>query len=225
MKLFNEDCLKRLKEIETESVDLVVTDPPYKLTPRGNGSSSGGMFQKKQVNSGLVFKQNAVNIEDWIDEVYRVLKPNSHCYIMTNNRNIYHFLDVIDKSKFHFIKNLIWFKDNKITSQSYMSQFEYIIMCRKGGHRKINDCGTSDVLSFANKKVTRDEANKAIHDTEKPVGLMKVLVENSSNENDVVLDPFMGVGSTGVACKELNRDFIGIEVDESYFNVAETRLK
>ena len=100
------------------SVDLIITDPPYKITARGNGGNSGGMFQKKEVNNGKVFKNNDIDIVDWLPEFYRILKPNSHCYIMTNNKNITHYLDVIDKSDFHFIKNLIWVKDNKIMGQT-----------------------------------------------------------------------------------------------------------
>lgn len=65
---------------------------------------------------------------------------------------------------------------------------------------------------------------KKKHPTEKPVELMKILIENSSNKNDVVIDPFMGVGATGIACKELNRNFIGIELDENYFNIAKERI-
>ena len=65
---------------------------------------------------------------------------------------------------------------------------------------------------------------KNLHDTEKPVDLMKILVENSSDEGDVVLDPFMGIGSTGIACKKLNRNFMGIELDEKYFNIAKERI-
>lgn len=79
------------------------------------------MFQKKEVNNGKVFKVNDLDIEDWLPEFYRVLKDGTHCYIMTNNKNITHYLSVINSSPFHFIKNLIWVKDNKIMGQTYMS--------------------------------------------------------------------------------------------------------
>lgn len=222
-KLYCGDSLELLKSIDDESIDLVVTDPPYKITARGNGGNSGGMFQKKEVNNGKVFEHNDINIEDWIEEIYRVLKQDTHCYIMTNNKNIFHYLQEVDKTKFHYIKNLIWVKDNKIMGQTYMSQFEYIIMIRKGKHKRINNCGTSDVLNIPNKKL-KDENNKTIHDTEKPVDLMKILIENSSNEGDIVLDPFMGIGSTCIASKILNRQYIGFELDENYYNIANNRL-
>ena len=223
--LYKGDCLEVMKDIPNESVDLVVTDPPYKITARGNGGNSGGMFQKKEVNSGKVFKNNDIDISDWINDIYRILKPQSHCYIMTNNKNIYHYLDIINnKSEFNYIKNLIWVKDNKIMGQTYMSQFEYIIMLRKGSHKRINNCGTSDVLNVLNKKLKGSDG-KTIHDTEKPVDLMKILIENSSKENEVVYDPFMGIGSTGIATLQLNRKFIGIELDDTYFQVAKDRIE
>ena len=224
IKLYNGNCLELMKLIPDKSIDLILTDPPYKITARGNGGNSGGMFQKKEVNNGKVFKVNDLEIEDWLPEFYRVLKDGTHCYIMTNNKNITHYLSVIDSSLFHFIKNLIWVKDNKIMGQTYMSQFEYVIMLRKGKHKRINDCGQSDVLQIPNKKMKNLEG-KTIHDTEKPVKLNEILIANSSNEGETVLDPFMGVGSCGVACINTNRNFIGIELDEEYYNIAKEKIE
>ena len=104
-----------------------------------------------------------------------------------------------------------------------MSQFEYILFFRKGKGKKINKCGTADILNVPNKK-TKGEDGKNIHDTEKPIELMKILIENSSQEGELVLDPFLGVGATAMACKELNRDYIGIELDEKYYNIACKRV-
>jgi site-specific DNA-methyltransferase (adenine-specific) len=213
-------------------VDLIITDPPYKITARGNGGTSGGMFQKKEVNNGRLFKKNDLEIQDWLPKFYNLLEDESHCYIMTNNKNITQYLKAINemyfnddkKQKFHFVKNLIWVKDNKIMGQSYMSQFEYIIMLRKGKHKKINNCGDSDVIYAKNKKL-KDEDNKTIHDTEKPVEVMETLIKNSSNEGDTVADFFYGIGATPVACKKLNRFFIGCEIDDKYFEKTVKRLR
>ena len=218
------DCLELMSNIRNDSIDCIITDPPYRITSRGNGGNSGGMFQKKEVNNGKVFQTNNLEIEDWLPELYRVLKPQSHCYIMTNNKNITHYLNAINNSKFHFIKCLIWVKDNKIMGQTYMSQFEFVITCRKGGHKRINDCGTSDVLQIPNKKL-KDKNGKTIHDTEKPILLNEILISNSSNKGDWILDPFMGIGSCGMACVNTNRNFIGYELDEKYFNIAKERLE
>ena len=94
----------------------------------------------------------------------------------------------------------------------------------EGSHKRINNCGTSDVLQISNKKM-KDENNKTIHDTEKPVELTDILVGNSSNEGDTVFDPFMGIGGCGVSCEKLGRKFIGVELDEKYFKIAKNRIQ
>ena len=104
-----------------------------------------------------------------------------------------------------------------------MSQFEYILFFRKGKGVKINNCGTSDILSIPNKK-KKDASGNNLHDTEKPVELMKILIENSSNKGQIVLDPFMGIGSTGIACIKADRKFIGIELDPRYFEIAKNEM-
>ena len=222
--LYCGDCLDILKSLSDESVDLLVTDPPYKVTSRGCNGNSGGMFKKSINKKGMVFEHNNIDCEIYAPEFYRILKDGSHCYVMTNHTNLIHMLNTFTSVGFHFIKSLIWNKGNKIMGQYYMSQFEYILFFRKGKGVQINNCGTSDILSIPNKK-TKDKQGQNIHDTEKPPELMEILVANSSNEGDIVLDPFMGVGGTGVACKSLNRKFIGIELDENYFNIAKQRIE
>lgn len=187
---------------------------------------------KRKINrAGQVFEHNDIEIEDYLPKFYKILKETGHCYIMTNHKNLTHFLKVIDEWKdeetnegFHFIKSLIWDKGNKIMGQFYMSQFEYILFLRKGAGVKINNCGTSDLLSVPNKK-TKGEDGKNIHDTEKPVDLCKILIENSSKENETVIDPFMGVGACGIAAQQLGRKFIGVELDNTYYSIAKKRIE
>lgn len=223
IKLINRNCLDTLKNIPNESIDLIVTDPPYPTTSRGNAGNSGGMLQKDINKKGKVFTYNNINCKEYAPEFYRLLKDGSHCYVMTNHINLIDMLNTFTDVGFHFIKSLIWNKGNKIMGQYYMSQYEYILFFRKGKGKKINNCGTSDILSIPNKK-TKDKDGKNIHDTEKPIELIEVLVNNSSQENELVLDPFMGVGSTGIACIKNNRNFIGIEIDENYFTIAKERM-
>lgn len=231
--LYNDDCITVLDNMiqNGDTVDMIFTDPPYRVTSRGNAGNSGGMLQKKINKAGRVFEHNDIEIEVYLPKFYKVLKETGHCYIMTNHKNLTHFLKVIDEWKdpdtnegFHFIKSLIWDKGNKIMGQFYMNQFEYILFLRKGAGKKINNCGTSDLISIPNKK-TKDETGKNIHDTEKPVDLCKILIENSSNPNEIVFDPFMGIGSCGIAAKQLGRKFIGIELDNSYYEIAKLRIE
>ena len=222
-KLINGGCMEYMRTLEDESIDLIVTDPPYPTTSRGHAGNSGGMLQKEINKKGKVFEHNNIDCIEYAPEFYRVLKDGSHCYVMTNHINLIKMLNVFTDFGFHFIKSLIWNKGNKIMGQYYMSQFEYILFFRKGYGKKINNCGTADILSVPNKK-TKDENGKNIHDTEKPVELMKILIENSTQKGDIVLDPFVGVGATALACIESERDYIGIELDENYYNIAKERV-
>lgn len=224
IRILNENAVEVMKKIKDESVDLIVTDPPYKVTSRGNAGNSGGMMKEKLSMKGKIFKHNDIKPIEYIPEFYRILKDGSHCYIMTNHVNLQEMLNVATECGFHFIKSLIWNKGNKIMGQFYMSQFEYILFFRKGKGKKINNCGTADILNIPNKK-TKGEDGKNIHDTEKPVELMKILIENSSQENDMILDPFVGVGAVGMACKSLNRNCLGIELDENYYKIACDRIE
>ena len=223
INLYSADTKKFFKRIKSNSIDLIVTDPPYKITPKGCVGNSGGMMITEATKKGKIFKENSIKVEEWMPELFRVLKEQTHCYVMCNHVNLHKFLNVAKEVGFKFSRCLIWDKGNKIMGGYYMSQFEYILFLRKGKAKRINNCGTSDLISIPNKK-TKDEIGKNIHDTEKPIELMKVLIENSSKENEWVLDPFMGVGSTGIASKLCNRKFIGIELDEKYFKIAKERI-
>ena len=211
------DCLDRMKEIPSGSVDMILTDPPYKVTSRGGRTSAGGMMLDIKMRKGNVFKENSIKAIDWMPVLFEKLKESGHCYVMCNNKNLHGFLNESLKAGFNIVKTMVWAKDNKIMSQAYMSQIEFVLFLRKGRFKRINNCGDSDLLQHKNPK------NKS-HPTEKPVSLMEQLILNSSNDGDVVLDPFMGTGSAGVAAKNLNRNFIGIELDEGYFNIAKERI-
>lgn len=222
--IYNENCMDILKSLEDASVDLIATDPPYKMAARGNHGSTGGMLAKKIGMSGQVFTHNNIDCVQYAPEFYRVLKDGSHCYVMTNHFNLIHMLNTFTANGFHFIKSLIWDKGNKIMGQFYMSQFEYILFFRKGAGKKINNCGTSDILSIPNIKQKKFDGSN-YHDTEKPVELMKILIENSSQVGDIVLEPFMGIGATCVAAHQCGRRFIGCELDKDYFETSRRRLQ
>lgn len=223
-KLICGECVEQLKLLDDNSIDLIVTDPPYKTTSRGNAGNSGGMLQKSINKKGQVFAYNNIDCSEYAPEFYRVLKDGSHCYVMTNHVNLIKMLNTFTNCGFHFIKCLIWDKGNKIMGQYYMSQFEYIMFFRKGKGIKINHCGTSDILSIPNVKI-KGEDGKNLHDTEKPVELMKILIDNSSKTGDIILDPFMGIGGAGIASQQLDRNFIGIEIDNKYYDIAMQRIK
>jgi len=224
-KIHLTDAKLFLPTIKTGSVDLIVTDPPYKMTSRGSNGSTGGMLKKDICKKGKVFSNNDIKPIHYIPEFYRILKSDSHCYIMTNHINLIEILNVAVDCGFHFVKSLIWDKGNKIMGRYYMSQFEYILFFRKGYDKPINDYGTSDILRIPNKKMNDTDFGGNLHDTEKPIELMKILIKNSTLENELVLDPFAGIGSTLIACKQSNRNYIGLEIDEKYYEIILHRLQ
>lgn len=224
IRVYNNNAIELLKDIPSNSIDLIVTDPPYKVTSRGDNGNTGGMLKKAINKKGKVFKYNNVKVTDYASELYRVLKNDKHCYVMCNNKNLIDMLNVFTSNGFNFCKSLIWEKGNKITGLFYMSCFEYVLFFYKGRGVKINNCSTPDLLHIPNKKL-KDKNGKNLHDTEKPVKLMETLISNSSKENDIILDPFIGIGATPIACKNLNRRFIGYEIDPNYFSIAKERVR
>lgn len=212
------DCLELMKDIPDEYVDLILTDPPYKTTSRGSSGGTGGILKDDLNKKGMVFKHNTISFNEWLPECYRVLKNNSHAYFMTNNKNLKDMIISVEKAGFSIFKTLIWVKNTSITNMYYMDTHEYVIFCRKGKAKKINNCGTKSVLNYKNPK------NKN-HPTEKPIDLLTTLIENSTNVNDIVLDPFVGCGSTTIASYNSDRFSIGIELDIDFYNVAKKRVK
>lgn len=220
VQIFNDDCLKIMKDIPDGSIDLVVTDPPYKTITGGDCNGKNSERPKGMLSGNRkLFKNQNMKISDWIPEVFRVLKNGSHCYIFTNSLNLKEMLDESDKTGFKLHNLLVWEKNNCTPSQYYMKNCEYILFLRKGKAKWINNIGESKTVHKFNNII----GNKN-HPTEKPVDLLKFYINNSSSLEDTVLDPFMGAGSTGVACIETNRKFIGIEIDDSYFEIAKNRL-
>ena len=217
VKLYNDDCLNVLKDVDDNSIDLVVTDPPYEVITGGRnggvkGKPSGILTENKQLMKSIP------KADLWLSECFRVMKDGTHIYIMTNTLNLTNYLNIINDVGFKLHNLLVWNKNNTTPNRWYMKNCEYVIFARKGFAKPINNPSSQTVHNFDN--IIRNKQ----HPTEKPVDLMKLYVGNSSQVGDTVLDPFMGVGSTGVACKELDRNFIGIELDNQYFDIATKRI-
>lgn len=219
IKLINGNTMDKIRKLPSNSIDLILTDPPYRTISGGSGPSEthnrpSGMLSK---NDGRIFANNDIHISDWIHEAYRVLKDERHIYVMTNFLNLSEYMSEIESAGFQIHNLLIWKKNTATPNRWYMKNCEYIIFARKGRAKAINNCGTKTVLEF-------DNVRGKTHPTEKPVDLLKTLINNSSNVEDVVLDPFMGTGSCAEAALLTGRKFIGFEIDESFYEVAKSRI-
>ena len=233
-KIYNEDCLEGMKRIPDGTVDLVVTDCPYKICSGGCTKSvpeyaeCGGILTHRRtekrtdwvddVRTGKMFQDNEIAFDEWLPIVYAKLKEQAHCYIMVNSRNLKELQQKAEAAGFQFHNLLIWDKGNATPNRWYMQAFECILFLRKGKAFNINNLGTSTIL-----RVPNIRGNKR-HPTEKPVNLMKILIENSSQVGGVILDPFLGSGTTAVAALMEKRHFIGFETNKEYFNIAQGRI-
>ena len=218
-KLLQGDALSVMAGMKANSVDLVLTDPPFKVISGGSNEGRlsgrpGGILAK---NDGKIFKHNDLKPSDYMPVLYRVLKPGRDAYVMTNNLNLRAMLNAADDAGFHFHGMLQWLKNTCTPSRWYMKDTELVVYLYKPPARPINNPSSKQTAQIDN---PRDK----LHPTEKPVELMQHYVANSTERGWTVLDPFMGGGSTGVACANTGRKFIGIEIDPKYYRVAESRL-
>ena len=190
------------------------------LAKRSKHINLGGVLDDsaKDVRQGKMFKHNEIQFSEWLPEVYRVLKQDTHCYIMINARNLKDLQTEAEKVGFVFQNLLVWKKGNATPNKYYMQQLEFILMLRKGAAKNINDMGTTNCLS------TPNIIGKKVHPTEKPIALMDIMIRNSTNKGDIVLDPFAGSGSTLLAAKIADRRYIGFEIDPVYYEIADKRL-
>lgn len=218
----NGDCLNLMKEMPSDSVDLIITDPPYKTITGGDKNGANSVRPKGMLggNRKLFTHQNEIHPKDWMPIIYSVLKPNSHAYIFTNALNMQVMLEEASKAGFQLHNILVWEKNNCTPSQFYMKNCEYVLFLRKGKAKWINNIGGSKTVHQFNNII-----GSKLHPTQKPVDLLEFYINNSSAEGDIIFDPFMGVGSTGIACLNTNRNFVGMEIDEEYFNIAKERIE
>ena len=228
-KLFLGDVLESLAKIEDESVDLIVTDPPYLNITGGSGvgKNDGRPSGILAANDGKVFRHNKITPDDYLPELFRVLRPQAHLYIMTNFLGIKEgIIDRLHKHGFDTHNLLTWRKNNATPNRWYMKDLEYTLFARKGPAFAVNDSGVRSSLTVFDHPLDHDNPKSPKrHPTEKPISLMETYIKQSSKPGDTVLDPFMGAGSTGVASVNLDRNFIGIEIDPDFFAVAERRIQ
>jgi DNA modification methylase len=209
MTLIIGDCRHVLADLseEDEKADLLCTDPPYKLTSGGKtkvkGKGMSGKFAPdKYDNSGVLMK-----ITPWGDmpePLFNACRPNCDAYIMADSKNIFEARNAFIGHKWKVHELLNWKKESPSRTRYYMKNTEYILYLWKGKARDINNGGSTQDMPYPRPK-------NAIHPTQKPLGLLKEMIGNSSQPGECVLDPFAGSASTLVAAMQLGRRSLGIE--------------
>lgn len=221
------DCLELMKEIPDKSIDLIVTDPPYDIS----ASNQGGTINRiKKLNESLK-DLTAANITEGYDifkfgeEFMRIMKePN--IYLWCNKVQIPdYFKFYVEKHKCKF-DIICWHKTNALPTYSnkYLTDTEYCLYFRRGKGKCFPE-NYEDAKTFYLAPINQKDKKEFGHPTIKPLDVTEKLIRNSSKEGMTILDPFMGSGTTGVACINTGRNFIGCELNEKYFKVAQNRLR
>ena len=205
------DCLETMKQVPDKYFDLVLTDPPF-----------GMSFQSNHRNEEPKAIANYDNLEwlpDFIKELDRTTKNDAHIYMFCSH----HFVEVFktELQKYRRVKNtIIWEKNNTGMGDlegDYAPKYEMILFC-SNGERKLNDGRDPNIIKTSR---TQNE----LHPTQKPTDLIEFLLKKSIQDGDKVFDPFMGSGTTAVACKSLGIDFVGCELEPYYVAIANKRLE
>jgi site-specific DNA-methyltransferase (adenine-specific) len=222
------DAVTWLRGRAPQSADLVVTDSAYE-----------SLEKHRKIGTTTRLKHSAASSNDWFEifpnarfpelfaELFRVLKKNTHCYFFCDQETAFVAKPIAEAAGFKFWKALIWDKGPSLgMGYHYRAQHELVLFFEKG-KRKLHDLGISDVLRFPPVRgPRRNEKNPRAdyYPTEKPEGIAKVLIAQSTEPGALVLDPFMGAGSTGCAAVDLGRSFAGCDIAASAVKNAEARL-
>lgn len=223
--IYNEDCYSGIKKIPDHSVDLIYTDPPYKF---GTGGIRTGIFKYRESLNNSYEEIHNSKLGDGIntailDEYVRVLK-RIYIYIWCNKEQLYDYLDFFVKKHNCNFEILIWGKKTPppFTNGHYLKDKEYCLLFKEKGTKIYGSYDTLKTVYLSDRNVKDKELYA--HPTIKELEMVKNHIINSTQEGDVVLDTFMGSGTTAVACKELGRHYIGFEVNPKYYQIATDRL-
>jgi site-specific DNA-methyltransferase (adenine-specific) len=229
------DCRDELKGVTSDSIDLIFADPPYFLSNGGVSINSGKIVS---VNKGDWDKKE--NYDDvlqftkqWLEESKRVLKSTGTIWISGTHHNIFDIQAILKELDFKLINVIIWHKTDApplIYKNKFKFSYEFIIWAKKKNHVfnyesmfKIDNTEMEDVWHIS--AVQKYEKKYGYHPTQKPMELLERIIKSATKKGDVVLDPFMGSGTTCYVAKKLGRRYIGIEKETQYFELSQRRIE
>lgn len=240
IKLFQGNCLDILDTIEKKSIDMIFADPPYFLSNGGITCKSGKIDKVDKGNWDKVdtFKEKYNFNKQWILKCKDILKDNGTIWICGSMHNIYIIGFLLEELGFRIINNITWQKTNpppNISCRYFTHSTETIIWAKKDlknnkhiyNYEKMKSCNNGKQMKdvWSSSTISKSEKKYGNHPTQKPLWLLERIITASTNEGDIVLDPFNGSGTTGVVCKYLNRRYIGIEIEKEFFKISKNRIK
>lgn len=239
-KLIYNDIFKAIKKVEDKSIDMIFADPPYFLSSDGITCSGGKMVSvnKGEWDKTLSIKEKHKFNKKWIKECYRILKDNGTIWISGTLHNIYSIGMALEEEEFKIINNITWQKTNpppNLACKTFTHSTETILWARKdlknikytfnyeimkklNNNKQMKDVWTTSLTKPSEKKQGK-------HPTQKPLEILDKIILASTNENDLVLDPFCGSSTTGISAVTLNRRYIGIDNEKEYLEISKKRFK
>lgn len=213
------DCLELIPETPKGVVDLIIIDPPY--SGSANKSASGTrMRQDKGCYTDFDDMTERIFLrfmEPRLKVLYGALGIGRHIYCFSDWRQLRNLMDLMELSSYKIVNLICWDKKIMGLGSGYRPQHEFIIVGSKGAPRYFKHKNISNVISI--KRLNAKE-----HPHQKPLDLINIFVENSTEPEEIVVDPFMGVGTVPIAARNLNRKYIGIDINENYCEIARKRL-
>lgn len=224
-KIYNQDCMIGIKDIPDNSVDLVVIDPPYDISISSTIPDKSRIGKDIKAVQKELIDSNLVNGYDMsiLDELIRIMK-NINIYIWCNGRQVPKYIKYFVEELNCKMEVIIWGKTNPMPlfNHKYLGDKEYCLYFRKKGY--CNPRNYEDARTIYISSLNAKDKMKYGHPTIKPLELVRKLIRNSSKENDVVLDCFLGSGTTAVACILENRKYIGFEINKNFYDIALKRI-
>ena len=215
-RVANQDAIEWLRSLGDGSVDLIVTDPAYESLEKHRAIGTTTRLKRSKASSNDWFNifPNA-RFPELMRELYRVLRKHSHLYMFSDQETLFVAKPAAESAGFKFWKALIWDKERLGMGYHYRSRHELILFFEKG-KRRLNDLGIADVIRHP-------RVHKG-YPAEKPAAVSEILIRQSSSTGDLVIDPFTGSGSAGVAAVGLGRHFLGTDVCEEHVRIADSHL-
>lgn len=238
--LINNDTFNALNNFADNTFDMIFADPPYFLSNDGITCSGGKMVS---VNKGKWDEALSVNEKhefnkEWIKKCYRVLKDTGTIWISGTLHNIYSIGMALEENGFKIINNITWQKTNpppNLACKTFTHSTETILWAKKDLKKDKYTFNYSLMKELNNNKQMKDvwttsltkpsEKRCGKHPTQKPLEILERIILASTKENDLILDPFCGSSTTGIAATKLNRSYIGIDNEKEYLDLSIRRYK
>lgn len=224
-KIYLGDCYELIKEIPDKSIDLIITDPPYEMETGGTGKTELALRFRDRYRDLENNKLDIGMVLSFLKELERVCKK-IYMYIWCNKILLFKLINYYACRQDINLDLITWGKTNPmpLSNNYFLNDTEYCLCIHEKGIGWNATCGANVKHKCYMTEVNKVDKEDFGHPTIKPIQIIKNFIINSSKENDVILDPFLGSGTTCVAAKELGRQYIGIEINEKYYNIAKDRL-